>query len=124
MNMKSEIVNAFKTALLWSSTGTDDRPLDDSYTLSDFSPEAEATISTIVDRFMVECLDLVNDMPLYSYSDAGHDLWLTLAGHGCGFWEQETHGDTLTAWAHQYRHLGDTYVGDDFKIYFLAGELK
>jgi len=124
MNVKHEITTAFKAALLWSSLDDNDEPLDSHYDLTDFSPAALTTIDTLVDRFIAECLHLVNEIPGYSYSDAGHDLWLTLAGHGCGFWEQDVHGDTLTQWAHQYRKLADVYVGDDFNIEFFSGDIS
>lgn len=52
---------------------------------------------------------------------AGHDLWLTRAGHGCGFWDGDWRkrlGDALTIRAKRLGEL-DVYEGDDGLIYFM-----
>ena len=48
-------------------------------------------------------------------TQAGHDLWFTIQGHGVGYWEQagEPHADTLDAAATCYRGAEELYTGDD-----------
>ena len=50
-------------------------------------------------------------------SDAGHDLWYTRVGHGCGFWEHDTPAAARLDKA--ARALGniDLYLGDDGKAH-------
>jgi hypothetical protein len=46
---------------------------------------------------------------------AGHDFWLTRAGHGAGFWDgdwPQPYSAQLTAIAQSFRAL-DPYLGDD-----------
>lgn len=46
---------------------------------------------------------------------AGHDFWLTSAGHGVGFWDRGLGelGDQLTAACEKFRDKHDAYIGDD-----------
>lgn len=48
---------------------------------------------------------------------AGHDFWLTSAGHGAGFWDGDwpKYGDLLTKKCENQEI--NLYVGDDGKIY-------
>lgn len=50
---------------------------------------------------------------------AGHDFWLTSAGHGAGFWDRnlDVLGDHLTAACEQFEHKHDPYLGDDGLVY-------
>lgn len=52
------------------------------------------------------------------FEKAGHDLFLTAAGHGCGFWDRglEALGDRLTE-ASKANPALEAYVGDDGLIY-------
>jgi hypothetical protein len=50
-------------------------------------------------------------------AQAGHDLWLTRCGHGCGYWEQgDVVSQRLNAAA---KALGDCelYLGDDGRVW-------
>jgi hypothetical protein len=123
MNIKEILTDSFKEALLWSSTDENDDPLDKYYGFEDFAPETNQTIDILIDRFMADCLHLVVDEPGYTFEQAGRDLWFTIAGHGCGFWEQPLNGDLLTQWTKSYRHLGETYINDNYQI-CLSGDLK
>ena len=53
---------------------------------------------------------------------AGHDLFLTRCGHGCGFWSREeeyTTEENEVALTQAAEEMGEVwfYVGDDGKIY-------
>lgn len=50
---------------------------------------------------------------------AGHDFWMTSAGHGVGFWDRGLGelGDALTAACEQFQHKHDAYIGDDGLVY-------
>jgi len=61
---------------------------------------------------------------LAHYNRIGHDLWLTAAYHGAGFWDGDwQHGDLLTEKVRHtfgYPHgVEGPYVGDDSKLYIL-----
>lgn len=51
-------------------------------------------------------------------SNAGHDLWYTQNGHGCGYWEHESFASAryLDAAANELTQI-DIYVGDNGEIY-------
>ena len=69
---------------LWSSTGDDERPLDDKYTPSDLTVATLAKMKSDCDRFQREN---ARDLESGSDSRGGHDFWLTRNGHGAGFWD-------------------------------------
>lgn len=94
-----EFTRAYIEAALWSSSDTrpgeeEPRPLDDGLSVDDFAQET-------LDAMIADCAkfqaDNATDISTGSvrgsngdYSDverAGHDFWLTRAGHGCGFWD-------------------------------------
>jgi len=49
-------------------------------------------------------------------------LWLTIAGHGAGFWDGDwpLNGDLLTQWCKSYQYKIEPYIGDDDKVYFMG----
>ncbi len=51
---------------------------------------------------------------------AGHDLYLTAVGHGCGFWDRGygVIGDVLSANVRDMVGIGGPYAGDDGVTYF------
>lgn len=118
-------VSAYETAALWSSTDSDDTPLEDNYSPDDLAPECRASMRA-------DCLDFIgsNLSDLLEYRErmrseqwsgeerAGHDFWLTRNGHGAGFWDRglEDLGDRLSDAAQVYSGV-DLYPGDDGLIY-------
>jgi hypothetical protein len=57
------------------------------------------------------------------WNAAGSDLYLTVAGHGAGFWDGDwPHGDPLTEAAHGVARWLETYVGDDGRVYICGRE--
>lgn len=55
---------------------------------------------------------------------AGHDLWFSIAGHGCGYWEQSDQvSERLEAAAKLALPYNEgLYAGDDGLLYWMAGE--
>ena len=65
--------------------------------------------------------DGIDQCPDLSWEHAGHDLWLTRNGHGCGFWDgdwPEEIGKKLTE-ATEKMGWSTMYLGDDDKVYFM-----
>jgi len=109
----------------WSSRDDEGEPLDANYTIYDFSPGAYREAVKDCDAFQVEneaLLEAAYEATGNDAERAGHDFWLTRAGHGAGFWGGDwgEYGDALTAAAEKYRPV-DLYVGDDGKLYFDFG---
>lgn len=132
-----EILAAYIEAALWSSTDyTDDgegEPLDKNYTENDIAPETLARMRADCMEFLghnlggrliaiVERLEAEGRWSLPGGAGcsvmvyAGHDLWLTRNGHGCGFWEPGDWpagiGKGLDKLAKEFGTF-DLYVGDD-----------
>lgn len=80
----------------------------DEYCLIDFSDGAKEYSENIVDDFVAHnehLLDQLMEEGLTNPDRIGHNLWLTQAGHGAGFWDDNlgVTGDLLTEWAKSWR---------------------
>jgi hypothetical protein len=110
------LLNDYLMCALWSSTGDNNEPLDGSYHVQDFAPEALALARRDCERFLAEnASDIAGN-----YQQAGHDFWLTRNRHGAGFWDGDWPkevGKRLTKASHAYGET-DVYVGDDRRLYF------
>lgn len=117
-----EMTKHYLICALWASTDESNaqggNPLDDNYTIEDFSVEA-------LERAEQDCMFFLRQNPeliKINYQQAGHDFWLTRNHHGAGFWDRkniwgELGSDVLTSNAHIMGEL-HVYVGDDNKLYF------
>jgi hypothetical protein len=119
----ADFIGGYVAAMLRSSTGDDDAPLDGLYDADDLSPEA-------IDRTHAECRAflyrvgyLIKEKNFTGRADgsivsrAGHDFWLTRCGHGSGFWDGDWSCDQpLTKAAQSFGEL-NPYAGDDGRIY-------
>jgi len=110
---------AYYAAMLWSSTDKDDDPLDANYRADDISDELEKSSAADCKKFVELAEKAGIDLSQYASDDIGHDLWLTRAGHGAGFWDGDygEDGEGLTAIVDKSFPNLDPYVGDDGKIY-------
>lgn len=125
-----EFTTAYLVAALWSTTDHSDedggQSLDLNYDLCDIAPEAMKSAVESCAQFQEEHKELLaKAYELYAPRDgyhgpalAGHDLWLTAAHHGCGYWDRGLGdvGKILTDAAHKFGDR-DIYVGDDGLIY-------
>jgi hypothetical protein len=100
----TEMVKSFLTAALWSSNHPDTgAPLDRDYCIEDFEPSSRDLAQEICDQFLHDavkagCGEATHRSGVgIDSGHAGHDLWLTLVGHGAGFWDGDWDmGDELT----------------------------
>ena len=118
-------------AMLWSSTDESDEsggvPMDDIYGPENLAPRTWQAVEADCRAFLEANGSLITEDNFTgkgSYvENAGHDFWLTRAGHGCGFWDGDWKSDKrqglegpLTVAAKGFGNL-DPYVGDDGMIY-------
>jgi len=94
--------------------------------IEDIAPEALASIERDCSAFYDAHVDTWTDQHKYGSSDgsteselAGHDFWLTRAGHGAGFWDGDWSEPAATKLTDACKAYSDQspYVGDDDKIY-------
>lgn len=121
-------LRGFVDALLWASVDDEGDPLDRTCGREDIAPATLRHIGGFIANFHDAADTAFPDgtpdhddgSPLGS-EQGGHDLFLTAAHHGCGFWDGDwgDGGDTLTEIV---RALGGdacecVYTGDDGMIY-------
>jgi len=125
-----EFTTAYLVAALWSTTDHNDedggQSLDLNYDLCDIAPESMRAAIESCAEFQEQHKELLaTAYELYTPRDgyhgpalAGHDLWLTAAGHGAGYWDRGL-GDVGKALTDAARKFGECYieVGDDGLIY-------
>jgi hypothetical protein len=105
-------VDSFLETALWSTCGDDCEKLDDKYSICDVSEAFKDQCQTVMNDFMGKARHLFNDDELDS-SPIEHDLWLTIHGHGAGFWDGDyVNGDDLTKIAKSMPELEDDLRDD------------
>jgi hypothetical protein len=119
-----EIYRQFVETALWCTptvkpNGEEIEGLDSEYSIDDLSVDCAKTLREICIKFFNECAQLVieeKDIP--EWSQAGHDLWLTIGEYGVGFWDGDwpVNGNKLTEWCEKQNKI-DLYIGDDNRIY-------
>lgn len=115
-----QVIEHCKIAALWSSYDMDtEEPLDQDHDIFDFAPEADAVIHYMCQAFMQRAANLLDTYPM-GWAQLGHDIWLTVNGHGVGFMDRAELSAglarRLTIIAEDLPEL-ELYVGDDDKIY-------
>lgn len=90
-------VRAFIACALWTS----DEEVGSSATLNQFDRTSLESVIEQCQQFIHVATERGYLLPLVDMSQAGHDFWLTRAGHGAGFWDRddvygEGNGDKLT----------------------------
>lgn len=121
----ARFIRHYVRTLLWSTTGDDDEPLEDSYGVADIAPETMAKTADDCSRFWqaVESMGIDLDAEVLVECDpverAAFHFWLTRNGHGAGFWDgdwSDSVEDRLTWLATSFGEQWP-YVGDDGLIY-------
>lgn len=121
MNKLDAFTTAYLVAMLWSTNDESDesggQPMDANYSIEDLAPEALAEAICDCSEFR-EKAGLAVFSTEWTDEQAGHDFWLTRAGHGCGFWDGDypTWGDQLTELCKSFGEMWP-YIGDDGKVY-------
>ena len=128
MSALDEFTSAYVEAALWSSNDNADdqggEPLDANYGPDDIDPKTMQAMEKVCSDFLQKYGHLIEDdeSPAIDkwgrWELAGHDLWLTSAGHGAGFGDGNfpKHDDELYEAARKTKSF-DLYVGDDGVIY-------
>lgn len=119
MNIEN-VLEGYLTALLWSTSDGELESLEG----FELAPEALEQCRADCARFVaIARIDLIKyekegGFPMPEQY-AGHDFWLTRAGHGVGFWDRGLGalGDRLTATVKANFKNVDPYIGDDGKVY-------
>lgn len=84
-----EAIAGYQECAIWTTTDDDGEPVDH----CDLSDDAAAELGDDVVRFLatVSVTDLqaaYERDPTTTWSQFGHDFWLTRNGHGAGFWDR------------------------------------
>lgn len=105
---------------LWSSSDSDDIPMDQDHDIYDFAFEAVQEARDDLNAFLYECENKNLIFGYFTNSDIGHDFWLTRVGHGAGFWDRDPigDGDAITEVCESY-YMESCYTGDDGLVYFI-----
>lgn len=104
-----------------------------SLSISDFAPSAIAYLEDVCRNFEAQfsefclaagnyLLKQLNDHTELEY--VGHDLWMTICGHGCGFWDgdwEEPIASELSEWCRKHGDI-ELYVGSDGLVYVFGKE--
>lgn len=126
-----EFTRAYLECALWAetdeSTPEGGNPLDENYSIENFSAEAIALAVQDCKRFQKENAEnLVSgncgNLDGSDVEMGGHDFWLTRNGHGTGFWAGYwgEKGDRLTEASKQYGEC-NVYVGDNGTLHLSSG---
>lgn len=133
-----EIYDQLVVTMLWSSIffGDDENderngePLDRYFSSSDLNTETVGKLHNLiyafvgaVERATGKSIVEVSQDCGKDLSDLGHDLWLTAAEHGAGFWDGDwdMHEKALVRAAKTMFGSHTPYVGDDGSIYLTRG---
>lgn len=126
---QNEFLQSFLVALLWSTPHGEDQEdgnLDDNHDLQDIHPDTVSGLQKLCNQFLDENLAdiqaLIDEEEGYTFATAGHDLALSVNGHGAGFFDKGN--DTADRLQEAANKLGqvDAYLGDDGVIYVMGME--
>jgi hypothetical protein len=112
-------VDSFLETALWAThdytkeeTESHDEMLDATYSIYQVSDEFRAVCQTVLDDFYTKAIHLFTEDEL-NESPIEHDLWLTMHGHGAGFWDGDyEQGDALTTIANTMSDLEVDLIND------------
>lgn len=103
----SQFLNAYITCALWSTVDDNGDALDNDFDKEDLDADCLMLMT-------VDCYNFYRDNRAlfpkdYTYTQAGHDFWLTRNRHGTGFWDRGLGrtGEVLTEHAHAW---GEVYL--------------
>lgn len=124
--MKKELEQYLETAL-WSSTGEDDRPLDDKYDTRNFTRKARLQAERELKAFFKKVdevgyvaadraeeegrLEEFKDSLDFDGTDLAHNFWLSRNGHGAGFFDKpEKFGELAGILQRVAKQAGERYI--------------
>ncbi len=117
-----EVTYGYIVAMLWSTGDGEEHESYEDFELSEPANDKAYHICTqFVNNNFMDCqLFIEQYQPKQGhnvYECLGHDLWLTSAGHGVGFWDRglDDLGNRLSTASEEFAI--DCYLGDDNLIY-------
>lgn len=127
--LNDPFLRGYLVAALWTGTDESDdsggRPLDERFSVSDFSLESIQRAHEECAAFQMANLADLDQHPTSPDGNsaleyAGHNFWLSRCGHGCGFFD--TNGlpeDAQKRLQDASRAAGErwVYIGDDGGLY-------
>ena len=100
-------IDSFLETALWSTSGFDSENLDDVFSVSDVPESFKYKCQIVMDDFYSKASHLFTQDEI-DIGHIEHDLWLTMHGHGAGFWDGDyERGDELTVIAKTMPELSD-----------------
>lgn len=115
---EDSMVDSYLRTALWAETDGDGKPLDDMYSVENFSPEAKEEAANDCREFEKKAAPWIRQMPAgVKLDQLGMDFWLTRNGHGSGFWDrEEVYGkdvaQALTKIAEEFGEVNVAPIGD------------
>ena len=83
---ENKILESFLEAGLWSTMDFDGNYLDENYSIADIRQEFKTKSLIMIKDFIGKAVPYLFENELDG-EGVGHDLWLTIHGHGAGFWD-------------------------------------
>ena len=121
----NDFLQSYLAAALWSSVSDDGDGITDEHEIEDIHENTLEYLTAVCVVFWIEnsyYIEAEPNPPTCSDGSspaamAGHDFWLTSAGHGAGFWDGDwpKYGDLLTKKCENSEI--SLIVGDDGKIH-------
>lgn len=113
MTDATSFARAYVEAAVFADCGPDDETSG-----APWAPETDERFARDAAAFFEAHRDDIADYESETDGNAGHDLWFTRRGHGCGFWEYPgvPSACRLDAAAKALGDL-DLYLGDDGFVY-------
>lgn len=97
-----KMTSHYLVTALWSTTDSNDKNLDDMYSVSDISEEFKVVAIKECSQLYALISHLLTEDE-QDMEQIGHDFWLTRNGHGAGFWDGDYEkGDEITAIVNSY----------------------
>lgn len=118
MNAQETFASAFIDAALFADTPDDYQGNGKRIGLATESANAMRAFASAFYESNQDHVDAYPD----GITQAGHDLWFTTAGHGCGYWEQRDEASVALDQACRIAlpYNGGLYEGDDGLLYWEA----
>lgn len=99
---ENKMLVSFLETLIWSENNIAGEPLDTQFNIQDIDQGCADLLKKVCKEFLKRVGDYTQLE--HDYTQLGHDFYLTIAGHGAGFWvgDWPINGDKLTSICEEY----------------------